>query len=94
MSLLPLARMFIFGGKKKKKDEEDIKEKYERLLEEASKKYGISEEIIDKVRLFAVHNGGQVRILQKVLGIPEKKLFGILDAGYTIPLGHIYSITP
>jgi hypothetical protein len=90
LSLLPLAGMFIFGGKKKKADERSEREEYERKLEELSKRYGIPKENIKEVALFRVYNGGQARILQKAVGIPEKKLFEVLDARYTIPDKHIF----
>ena len=41
-------------------------------LEELSKKYGVPVENLKKLGLFTVYNGGQARILQKALGIPEK----------------------
>jgi len=88
MSLFALTGMFIFGGKKEKKKETESESM--RKLREASEKYGIPLEKLDKVGLFAIYNGGQARILQKALGIPEKKLFEVLDAGYTIPDKHIY----
>ena len=96
MSLLALTGMFIFGGKKEKKKakERSEREEYEKELEELSKKYGISVEKLENIGLFTVYNGGQARILQKALGIPEKKLFDVLDARYTIPDRHIYIIPP
>ena len=92
MSLLALTGMFIFGGKKEKKkaDERSEREEYERELEELSKRYGIPKENIRKTALFRIYNGGQARILQKALGIQEKKLFDVLDARYTIPDRHIF----
>ena len=88
MSLLALTGMFIFGGKKEKKKKTESESM--RKLREASEKYGIPLEKLDKVGLFTIYNGGQARILQKALGIPEKKLFEVLDATYTIPNKHIY----
>ncbi len=96
MSLLALTGMFIFGGKKEKKkaDERNEREEYEKKLEELSKKYGIPIEKLENIGLFVVYNGGHARILQKTLGIPEKKLLDVLDAEYTIPDKHIYIIPP
>ena len=71
LSLLAVAGMFIFGGKKKA-EKTNEREKYEKELEELSKKYGISVEKLENIGLFTVYNGGQARILQKALGIPEK----------------------
>ena len=94
MSLLPLAGMFLFGGDKKKKkrleEEKKYRERIERMYEEASRKYGIPKEKLKKARLFRLYNGGQVKILKKVTMMPEKKIFEILDANYTIPDRHIY----
>lgn len=83
--------MFIFGGKKE--EEKKTEDKWMRMLREASEKYGIPLEKLKKAGLFRIYNGGQVRILQKALGIPEKKLFEVLDATYTIPDKHIYHPT-
>ena len=96
MSLLPLAGMFIFGGDKKKKkrleEARKYRERIERMYEEASRKYGIPKEKLDKILLFELYNGGHVKILKKATGIPEKKILEVLDADYTIPNRHIYII--
>ena len=96
MSLMPLAGMFLFGGDKKKKkrleEEKKYRERIKRMYEEASRKYGIPKEKLEKILLFGIYNGGHVKILKKAIGMPEKKILDVLDANYTIPNRHIYII--
>ncbi|ASJ11820.1 hypothetical protein [Thermococcus thioreducens] len=64
LSLLPLARMFIFGGKKKK--EEKPKKSFEEKLEEWAKRHGLPKESIEHIAFLYVNaNKGLLKILAR-----------------------------
>ena len=84
LSLLAVAGMFIFGGKKEKKKGKS----YEEILKEAEERYGVPADTIKGLSLLYVFNAGLPRLVRHAH--PEKdlehvmKITGSIDRGDNI----------